>query len=188
MEKICARLGVGLIERKVGGDRPVIEIAGVDVAAIEAASSRRDGIKPALDQLVADYTDDHGYAPNTKAMIALAQQATLDTRPAKKQARQLSVLVGEWTEELGSHSRRRDRPGSRPRRPGHTATTPARKPTRTTPCGWSRTPTRSTRHRKPRASSTPWNGPAASGENTTSTPKPAAGSAPASANSPSRRC
>jgi conjugative relaxase-like TrwC/TraI family protein len=102
MEKICARLGVGLIERKVGGDRPVIEIAGVDVAAIEAASSRRGGIKPALDQLVADYTEDHGYAPNTKAMIALAQQATLDTRPAKKDARQLSALVGEWTEELGA--------------------------------------------------------------------------------------
>jgi conjugative relaxase-like TrwC/TraI family protein len=101
MEKICTRLGVGLIERKVAGDRPVIEIAGVDVAAIEAASSRREGIKPVLDRLVADYTDDHGYAPNTKAMIALAQQATLDTRAAKKEARQLSVLVGEWTEELG---------------------------------------------------------------------------------------
>jgi conjugative relaxase-like TrwC/TraI family protein len=186
MEKICARLGVGLIERKVGGDRPVIEIAGVDVAAIEAASSRRDGIKPALDQLVADYTEDHGYAPNAKAMIALAQQATLDTRPAKKQARQLSVLVGEWTEELGPFPA--SRPAPQPlRRPGHTATTPARKPTRTTRCGWSRTPTRSTRPRKRRASSTPWSGPAASGENTTSTPKPGAGSAPASANSPSRR-
>jgi conjugative relaxase-like TrwC/TraI family protein len=102
MEKICARLGVGLIERKAGGDRPVIEIAGVDVAAIEAASSRREGIKPVLDQLVADYTEDHGYTPNTKAMIALAQQATLDTRAVKKEARQLSVLVGEWTDELGS--------------------------------------------------------------------------------------
>jgi conjugative relaxase-like TrwC/TraI family protein len=40
LEKVCARLGVGVIERKVSGDRPVIEIAGVDVAAIEAASSR----------------------------------------------------------------------------------------------------------------------------------------------------
>ncbi|MDQ0031507.1 MobF family relaxase [Arthrobacter bambusae] len=102
MEKICARLGVGLVERKVGGDRPVVEIAGVDVAAIEAASSRREGIKPVLDQLVADFTEDHGYAPNSKQLIALAQQATLDTRAAKKEARQLATLVAEWTEELGS--------------------------------------------------------------------------------------
>lgn len=102
MEKICARLGVGLVERKVGGDRPVVEIAGVDVAAIEAASSRREGIKPVLDQLIAEFTEDHGYSPNSKQLIALAQQATLDTRAAKKEARQLAVLVQEWTEELGA--------------------------------------------------------------------------------------
>lgn len=102
MEKICARLGVGLKERKVNGDRPVIEIAGVDVAAIEAASSRRAGIKPVLDELSSEFTEKHGYAPNKKQLIALAQQATLDTRPAKKEARQLSVLVDEWMEELGS--------------------------------------------------------------------------------------
>jgi conjugative relaxase-like TrwC/TraI family protein len=102
MEKICGRLGVGLVERKVGGDRPVIEIAGVDVAAIEGASSRRAGIKPVLDQLIVDFTEDHGYVPNTKQMIALAQQATLDTRAAKKEARQLSALVAEWTQDLGS--------------------------------------------------------------------------------------
>ncbi|MFB0840482.1 MobF family relaxase [Arthrobacter sp. E44] len=102
MEKICTRLGVGLKERKVNGDRPVIEIAGVDVAAIEAASSRRAGIKPVLDELTTEFTEKHGYAPNKKQLIALAQQATLDTRPSKKEARQLSVLVEEWMEELGS--------------------------------------------------------------------------------------
>lgn len=100
MEKICARLGVGLKERKVNGDRPVIEIAGVDVAAIEAASSRRAGIKPVLDRLTAEFTDKHGYAPTKKQLIALAQQATLDTRPSKKEARQLSVLVEEWTKDI----------------------------------------------------------------------------------------
>ncbi|MFB0839990.1 MobF family relaxase [Arthrobacter sp. E44] len=101
MEKICTRLGVGLVERKVNGDRPVIEIAGVDVAAIEAASSRRAGIKPVLDGLSQEFTEKHGYAPNRKQLIALAQQATLDTRPSKKEARQLSVLVDEWMDELG---------------------------------------------------------------------------------------
>ncbi|AOY74419.1 conjugal transfer protein TraA (plasmid) [Arthrobacter sp. ZXY-2] len=102
MEKICTRLGVGLKERKVTGDRPVIEIAGVDVAAIEAASSRRAGIKPVMDELTAEFTEKHGYAPTKKQLIALAQQATLDTRPSKKEARQLSALVGEWMEELGN--------------------------------------------------------------------------------------
>ncbi|MGC0239515.1 MobF family relaxase [Arthrobacter sp. SD76] len=101
MEKVCSRLGVGTIARKVAGDRPVMEIAGIDVAAIEKASSRREGIKPALDKLVEDFTDTKGYAPTTKQIIALAQQATLQTRPGKKSARQLSALVTEWTEELG---------------------------------------------------------------------------------------
>lgn len=101
MEKVCQRLGVGTIERQVPGKRPIMEIAGVDVATIEAASSRRTAIKPALDELVESFTEDHGYAPNEKQLIGLAQQATLTTRPAKKEARQLSVLVEEWTRELG---------------------------------------------------------------------------------------
>ncbi|WP_432246092.1 MobF family relaxase (plasmid) [Arthrobacter sp. G.S.26] len=100
MEKVCTRLGVGVTTRKVSGDRPVIEIAGINLAAIEAGSSRSGDIKPVLDQLVQQFTEDHGYAPNTKAMIALAQRATLDTRPEKKAARRLSDLVSEWTEEF----------------------------------------------------------------------------------------
>jgi len=100
MEKVCTRLGVGVTERKVSGDRPVIEIAGVDAAAIEAGSSRSGDIKPVLDKLVQQFTDDHAYAPNTKQMIALAQRATLDTRPEKKAARRLADLVTEWIEEF----------------------------------------------------------------------------------------
>ncbi|MGO2533421.1 MobF family relaxase [Arthrobacter rhombi] len=101
MEKITERLGVGLAERQVAGKRPIMEIAGVDVAAIEAASSRRTAIKPALDELVEKFTEEHGYAPTPKQMIDLSQQATLTTRPMKKDARQLSVLVQEWTRDLG---------------------------------------------------------------------------------------
>jgi conjugative relaxase-like TrwC/TraI family protein len=100
LEKVCARLGVGVTERKVSGDRPVIEIAGVGVAAIEAGSSRSGDIKPALDELVQSFTEDKGYAPNAKQMIALAQQATLATRPEKKAARKLVDLVNEWTGEF----------------------------------------------------------------------------------------
>lgn len=101
MEKVCQRLGVGTTERKIAGKRPIMEIAGVDVAAIEAASSRRTAIKPALDELVEKFTEEHGYAPNDKQMIGLAQRATLTTRPVKKDARQLSALVEEWTRDLG---------------------------------------------------------------------------------------
>nr|AXV46671.1 conjugal transfer protein TraA, relaxase [Arthrobacter sp.] len=101
MEKITESLGLGLVERQVAGKRPIMEIAGVDIAAIEAASSRRTAIKPALDELVEKFTEDHGYAPNSKQLIDLAQQATLTTRPVKKEARQLSVLVAEWTRDLG---------------------------------------------------------------------------------------
>ncbi|MDN5825509.1 MAG: relaxase domain-containing protein, partial [Micrococcaceae bacterium] len=101
MEKITERLGVGLVERQVAGKRPIMEIAGVDVAAIEAASSRRTAIKPALDELVEKFTEEHGYAPTPKQMIDLSQQATLTTRPMKKDARQLSVLAQEWTRDLG---------------------------------------------------------------------------------------
>lgn len=101
MEKITEALGLGLVERQVAGKRPIMEIAGVDIAAIEAASSRRTAIKPALDELVEKFTEDHGHAPNSKQMIDLAQQATLTTRPVKKEARQLSVLVAEWTRDLG---------------------------------------------------------------------------------------
>ncbi|MDP9890014.1 conjugative relaxase-like TrwC/TraI family protein [Arthrobacter oryzae] len=100
MEKVCARLGVGVTTRKVTGDRPVIEIAGVNIAAIEAGSSRSGDIKPVLDNLVQEFTENHGYSPNQKQMIALAQQATLATRPAKKSARRLSELVTQWQQEF----------------------------------------------------------------------------------------
>ena len=49
LENVCASLGVATSLRQVPGKRPVTEIAGIDVAAIEAASSRRGRIQQALD-------------------------------------------------------------------------------------------------------------------------------------------
>ncbi|MBM7781871.1 MobF family relaxase [Arthrobacter tumbae] len=100
MEKVADRLGAALTERKVRGDRPVVEIAGVDVDAIDAASSRRASIGETLDRLVDEFTEQHGYPPSAKHRIALAQQATLETRPAKKHARRLSELVTGWTNDF----------------------------------------------------------------------------------------
>lgn len=101
MEKVTASLGVAAVPRMAGGNEPIYEIAGVDLDAIHHASSRRADIAGTLDRLHAEFTDRHGYAPNTKQKIALAQQATLESRPAKKSARRLSELVEEWGKEYG---------------------------------------------------------------------------------------
>ncbi|MFC4904906.1 MobF family relaxase [Kocuria oceani] len=101
MEKVTASLGVAAVPRMASGDEPIYEIAGVDLDAIHHASSRRADIAGTLDRLYAEFTDRHGYAPNAKQKIALAQQATLESRPAKKSARRLSELVEQWGEEYG---------------------------------------------------------------------------------------
>ncbi|WP_197493175.1 MobF family relaxase [Kocuria sp. ICS0012] len=101
MEKVCASLGVAAVPRMAGGNEPIYEIAGVDLDAIHHASSRRADIAGTLDRLHAEFIDRHGYAPNAKQKIALAQQATLESRPAKKSARRLSELVEEWGKEYG---------------------------------------------------------------------------------------
>ncbi|GGG59888.1 hypothetical protein GCM10011374_23420 [Kocuria dechangensis] len=99
MEKICATLDVAAVPRQAGGDEPIFEIAGIDLDAIHHASSRRTDITGTLHRLEAEFTQAHGYAPSPKQKIALAQQATLESRPAKKSARRLSELVSEWSGE-----------------------------------------------------------------------------------------
>lgn len=99
MEKVTASLGVAAVPRMASGDEPIYEIAGVDLDAIHHASSRRADIAGTLDRLHAEFTERHGYAPSPKQKIALAQQATLESRPAKKSARRLSELVEAWGKE-----------------------------------------------------------------------------------------
>ena len=101
MEKVTASLGVAAVPRMASGDEPIYEIAGVDLDAIHHASSRRADITATLERLEAEFTDRHGYAPRPTQRIALAQQATLESRPAKKSARRLSELVEEWGKEYG---------------------------------------------------------------------------------------
>ncbi|MEB2529139.1 MobF family relaxase [Kocuria rosea] len=101
MEKVSTSLGVATVPRMASGDEPIYEIAGVDLDAIHHASSRRADIAGTLDRLHAEFTERHGYAPSPKQKIALAQQATLESRPAKKSARRLSELVEDWGKEYG---------------------------------------------------------------------------------------
>jgi len=103
MTEIADRLGVAIEARTVtAGKRPVMEVAGVDGRLLEKFSSRSADIRRAVKALEKDYRATHGRTPDAKARIALAQQATLDTRPAKLSARSLKALRQQWMMDAGS--------------------------------------------------------------------------------------
>ncbi|MBG6226570.1 conjugative relaxase-like TrwC/TraI family protein [Arthrobacter sp. CAN_A2] len=103
IEKVCASLGVSTVARAFGGGgEPIVEVAGIDLDAIHRASSRRTNIAGAINRLEGEFTSRHGYSPSDKQKIALAQQATLETRPEKKSARRLSELVDEWQKDYST--------------------------------------------------------------------------------------
>ncbi|MER7688722.1 MobF family relaxase [Streptomyces sp. NPDC097610] len=108
VEEVCVRLGLRAEPREVTpGKRPVMEIAGVGYDLIEGHSSRSMSIKERTAELVEQYRKEHGYEPSQKVLIALTQQATLDTRPDKKAARPLAEMRTEWrrsaVETFGAH-------------------------------------------------------------------------------------
>ncbi|WP_345376779.1 MobF family relaxase [Frondihabitans cladoniiphilus] len=97
MDRVTEGLGVTTELREVTrGKRPVVEIAGIDDRLTTGFSTRSAGIKDAMKKLEQDYRRDHGRAPDLKARIALAQQATLDTRPQKETGRSLADLRTAW--------------------------------------------------------------------------------------------
>lgn len=84
---------------------PVMEIAGFDREMMERFSSRRSEISAELDRLKEQYVETHGHAPGRKAMLELAQQATLATRPHKSEAKSLKDLCEEWAAKAEAISR-----------------------------------------------------------------------------------
>lgn len=84
---------------------PVMEIAGINREMVEQFSSRRSEISAELDRLKAEYLEAHGHAPGRKAMLELAQQATLATRPHKSEAKSLKDLCEEWAAKAEAISR-----------------------------------------------------------------------------------
>ena len=84
---------------------PVMEIAGINREMVEEFSSRRSEISAELDRLKAEYVEAHGHAPGRKAMLELAQQATLSTRPHKSEAKSLQDLCEEWAAKAEAISR-----------------------------------------------------------------------------------
>jgi len=97
MDRVTDALGLTTELREVTpGKRPVVEIAGVDDRLTVGFSSRSADIKASMKKLEREYRRDHGRAPDMKARVRLAQQATLDTRPAKAHARSLKELRAGW--------------------------------------------------------------------------------------------
>ena len=100
VEGVCERLGLRAEAREVTpGKRPVMEIAGIGLDLMEAHSGRAISIKERTAELVEEYRERHGYEPSSKALLAITQQATLDTRPDKEAAKPLSELRDEWRQQ-----------------------------------------------------------------------------------------
>lgn len=97
VEKVCARLGLEAEEREVTpGKRPVMGIKGFDRGVLQPHSKRTQDIGRRLEELLQAYRQQHGKEPGTAARMALIQQATLETRPAKKKGQSLAQLRAAW--------------------------------------------------------------------------------------------
>ncbi|MCC6498499.1 MAG: relaxase domain-containing protein [Propionibacteriaceae bacterium] len=76
--------------------RPIREIVGMDAALNHRWSTRRQSIEARWRVLAAAFQADHGRPPTPVEAIALAQQATLETREAKHEPRSLAEQRTTW--------------------------------------------------------------------------------------------
>lgn len=110
MERILTdKLGVGFrVRESDSGRRPIREIDGIPQELIEAWSTRRDAITARQEELVAAFEQRHLRPPTPVETLALAQQATLETREAKHEPRSLAEQRATWrsqaAEILGGES------------------------------------------------------------------------------------
>jgi len=104
---LAAQLGVRFAETDAKpGKRPVREIAGIHAELIEKYSSRSAAIDHRVGQLAKQFQTAHRREPTTVEMLALSQQATLETRQGKHEPRSLAEQRHTWrvqaVEVLGS--------------------------------------------------------------------------------------
>jgi conjugative relaxase-like TrwC/TraI family protein len=104
---LMARTGVRFAETATKARRrPVREIVGVPAKLIEKYSSRSAAIDHRLGQLAKQFQAAHGREPTVTEMLALSQQATLETRQAKHEPRSVAEQRHSWRaqaiEVLGS--------------------------------------------------------------------------------------
>lgn len=95
MHHIHDRLGLEFTPTEVR-DKQIFELAGISREDVSRFSSRSASIKETLAEVEAQFIADHGHAPTSKQRIALAQQATLATRPAKEGPHSLAELNESW--------------------------------------------------------------------------------------------
>jgi conjugative relaxase-like TrwC/TraI family protein len=79
--------------------RPVREIDGFPQELIDRWSSRRSAIEHRVGQLAKTFQTEHGREPTVVEMLALSQQATLETRQAKHEPRSLAQQRQTWRTE-----------------------------------------------------------------------------------------
>lgn len=91
------RLGTRHVDDDKGrGKRSVREIAGVSPELMTRWSSRRAAIEARTAELAKQFQADHGREPTNVEIIALAQQATLESREAKHEPRSLAEQRHTW--------------------------------------------------------------------------------------------
>jgi conjugative relaxase-like TrwC/TraI family protein len=81
------------------GKRPIREIIGVNTELNTRWSSRRQAIEARTAELSKQFQADHGREPTNVEAIALAQQATLESREAKHEPRSLAEQRQTWRGE-----------------------------------------------------------------------------------------
>ena len=98
--ELTDRLGVGFTDSPTTGDRrPVREIDGINSLLTGWWSRRRRDIEARRSQLAAEFQTRHGRPPTAIEAIALAQQATLETRTAKHAPRTEHDQRTAWRHE-----------------------------------------------------------------------------------------
>lgn len=99
------QLGLELRERTTpSGDYRGMELAAISDDLIERCSGRRAAITARTEQLIDDFAAEHGHQPDKKTRLALAQQATLETRIPKSQAITRDELREQWRGHLGAEA------------------------------------------------------------------------------------
>lgn len=81
------------------GKRPIREIIGIPKGLIDAWSKREAALQVRLGELAAVFQQRFGREPVPTEMYRLAQQATLETRPAKHALRSLAQQRASWRTE-----------------------------------------------------------------------------------------
>ena len=81
------------------GKRPIREIVGVSPELMACWSSRRKAIEARTAELSKQFQADHGREPTNVEAIALAQQATLESREAKHEPRSIAEQRQAWRTE-----------------------------------------------------------------------------------------